>query len=156
MSAFATSITRLETVLESSKAPGATDSQAGQLEILHDIQVQLRLAPPDDIKASQAKLESALTTALLQAREHGFSFNSTESFDPSICVLFIFVCCLFGRVRLCPLPCPRLALIVGVNIPYFRLQLLQYAISSRHVSVLRTRAELARACTPWSGCCSLG
>ena len=68
MSAFSTAVSRLETVLESSKSAGAPDSQAGQLEVLHEIQMQLRLAPPDDIKAAQTKLESNLTTALLQVR----------------------------------------------------------------------------------------
>lgn len=68
MSQFATAVSRLGAVLESSKASGAPDSQAGQLEILHEIQVQLRLAPPDDIKEAQSKLETNLTTALLQVR----------------------------------------------------------------------------------------
>lgn len=42
------------------------DSQAAQLELLSDIEVQLRLAPADEIKACQADLEKHLTAALLQ------------------------------------------------------------------------------------------
>ena len=42
------------------------DSQAAQLELLHDIEAQLRVAPSEEIKAAQADLEKHLTTALLQ------------------------------------------------------------------------------------------
>lgn len=42
------------------------DSQAAQLELLHDIDVLLRLAPAEEIKAAQSELEKQLMAALLQ------------------------------------------------------------------------------------------
>lgn len=42
------------------------DSQAAQLEVLHDIEVLLRLEPEQAIKESQTELEKHLTAALLQ------------------------------------------------------------------------------------------
>ena len=42
------------------------DSQAAQLELLHEIEILLRLAPPAEVKECQADLEKQLTAALLQ------------------------------------------------------------------------------------------
>ncbi|KAL1520667.1 hypothetical protein AB1Y20_022238 [Prymnesium parvum] len=63
---LAAAVARLEQVVEGTKGSGSPDSQAAQLEIFHEIQQQLRLLPRDEIKAAQSKLESCLTSALLQ------------------------------------------------------------------------------------------
>lgn len=65
---LASAVARFEQVLETSTAAGAPDTQAQQLELLHEIQQQLRLSAQDDIQAVQSKLEGSLTSALLQAR----------------------------------------------------------------------------------------
>lgn len=61
MATLAASVASLAAVVSQSG-----DSQAAQLELLHEIELQLRLAPADEIKASQNELEKQLTAALLQ------------------------------------------------------------------------------------------
>ena len=59
--ALAAALTSLGSVLSA-----GGDSQAVQLEILHEIELLLQLAPPEEVKSGQAELEKHLTAALLQ------------------------------------------------------------------------------------------
>lgn len=63
---LAGTLQQLSAVLDSSRSAGA-DSQAQQLELVHQLEEQLRLAPEDDVKAAQGDLEKHLTGALLQS-----------------------------------------------------------------------------------------
>ena len=60
----------LSKVVEASKAAArgdiGADSQAAQLELLHEIERQLRTASAAEVGAVQKKLEECLTAALLQ------------------------------------------------------------------------------------------
>ena len=51
-------------LLEGGKAGG--DSQAPQLELLHEIFQLLKTTPPDEVKAAQPGLEKALTASVVQ------------------------------------------------------------------------------------------
>ena len=62
MSQLQTAVTQFGSVVQSSKGG---DSQAAQLELLHDIEQLLRLGNAEDVKAAQADLEKHLTAALL-------------------------------------------------------------------------------------------
>ena len=54
-------VERLAKVVESKD-----DTQAAQLELVHEIEQLVRFAPADDVKAAQSALEKSLTTSLLQ------------------------------------------------------------------------------------------
>ena len=73
-------------LLEGGKAGG--DSQAPQLELLHEIFQLLRTTPPDEVKAAQPGLEKALTASVVQGPasgsapklyRHGISLGATSS-----------------------------------------------------------------------------
>ena len=68
MATLAQSVARFEQVVQESSKAGAPESQAQQLELLHDIDQHLQLAPAETIKALQTGLEGSLTAALLQVR----------------------------------------------------------------------------------------
>lgn len=55
-------VENLTAVLSSGKG----DSQAQQLELLHEIELQVRIGPVEELKATQDALEKQLTAALLQ------------------------------------------------------------------------------------------
>lgn len=66
--ALAGHVDRLSTVLSSSKtsSAGGSDSQAVQLEILHEIARLMAVVPPEEVSAVQSELEKSLLAALLQ------------------------------------------------------------------------------------------